>query len=132
MYLPARTTWKIHKTVTLQDYQEIATFGYPTSHEDMAYLDAQEDCNPHVVHAFDKSGIRIRNLVIEGNKEKYGWDEKGGVMIQLGGGKANNQVRCPPVSLFCVPPNIAHIGPRSLRYSKSQTLVLRSGIRGCS
>lgn len=58
----------------------------------MALLDAQEDCTPHIIHAFDKSGIRIRNLILEGNKEKYGWDEKGGCMIQLGGGKAHNQV----------------------------------------
>lgn len=92
VYLPPRTTWKIHKTIKLEDYQEIATYGYPFSQSDMAILDAQDDCTSHIIHAFDKSGIRIRNLVIEGNKEKYGWDDKGGVMIQLGGGQANNQV----------------------------------------
>lgn len=92
LYLPARTTWSIHKTITLQEYQEIATLGYPTSHDDMALLDAQDDCIPHVIHALDKSGVRIRNLVLEGNKERYGWDEKCGCIIQLGGRKAHNQV----------------------------------------
>jgi hypothetical protein len=93
LYLIPRSVWKLEKTIVLQDYQEIATLGYPSLEEDMAILDAQESCTFHLIYAKDKIGIRIRNLVLEGNKEKYGWLEKdGGVMVQLGGGRAYNQV----------------------------------------
>jgi hypothetical protein len=33
---------------------------------------------------FDKNGIRIRNLTIDGGREKYGWLEGTGCMISLG------------------------------------------------
>lgn len=93
LYLIPRSLWRLNKTIALQDYQELATLGYPDHEEDMAILDAQESCTFHLIHAMDKSGVRIRNLVLEGNKEKYGWLEKdGGVMVQLGGGRAYNQV----------------------------------------
>ncbi|KAF8324548.1 uncharacterized protein EI90DRAFT_3146815 [Cantharellus anzutake] len=96
VYLPRRSRWLVHSTIQLSDFQELATEGYPTDEKEMAIIDAQEDCDGHVLHAFSKSGIRIRNLVIEGNKEKYGWNEKGAVMVQLGGAPARNQVldRC--------------------------------------
>ncbi|KAF8305127.1 hypothetical protein DL93DRAFT_2066464 [Clavulina sp. PMI_390] len=92
VYLPTGSVWNIEETILMEDFQELATLGYPTEEGQMAKLDAQEGLHGHILHAFDKSGIRIRNLVIEGNKEKYGWDEKSGVMVQLGGGKARNQV----------------------------------------
>ena len=93
LYLKPGTTWRIHSPIKMQEFQEIATLGYPTAHHEMAVLDAQEDCRPHIIHAFEKSGVRIRNLIIEGNQHKYGFDKQGGVMIQLGGGGAKNQAR---------------------------------------
>ncbi len=93
VYLPRGSRWYFHSTLHLSDFQELATEGYPTDEKDMAIIDAQEDCHGHVIHAFAKSGVKIRNMIIEGNKEKYGWDEKGAVMIQLGGGPGRNQVR---------------------------------------
>ena len=67
VYLPPRSIWKIDSTIYLDDYQELATYAYPTG-ETMAVLDAQKDCEGSIIHAGDKSGVRIRNLVIEGNK----------------------------------------------------------------
>lgn len=67
VYLPSRSIWKIESTISLDDFQELATYGYPTD-ENMAILDAQKDCEGSIIHAFDRSGIRIRNLIIEGNK----------------------------------------------------------------
>lgn len=100
LYLPPRTVWKLEKPIVLQDYQEIATLGYPPHEGEMALLEALEDCRPHLIHALDKSGIRIRNIIFEGNKEKYGWDKEGGVMLQLGGGRAHNQVsKCAHASV---------------------------------
>ena len=91
LYLARGTSWRIHSPITLHEFQELATEGYPQEEADMAVLDAQEDCRPHVLYAISKHGIRIRNLVVEGGKEKYGWDKDGGVVIQLGG-NAHNQV----------------------------------------
>ncbi|KAF8305142.1 hypothetical protein DL93DRAFT_2160417 [Clavulina sp. PMI_390] len=96
VYLPAGSVWKVEESIYLADFQELATLGYPTREEEMATLDAQEGLRGHLLHAFDKRGIRIRNLIFEGNKEKYGWDDHGALMIQLGGAKGPNQVldRC--------------------------------------
>lgn len=76
----------------------------------MALLEAQGDCIPHVIHALDKSGVRIRNLILEGNKERYGWDEKCGCIIQLGGQKAHNQVN----SSFSLPETSHRISLESI------------------
>ncbi|KAF9516857.1 hypothetical protein BS47DRAFT_1327091 [Hydnum rufescens UP504] len=95
LYLPRGSSWKIHSPITLHEFQELATEGYPQEEADMAILDAEAECRPHVVYAISKSGVRIRNLIVEGGKEKHGWDKDGGVIIQLGG-NAHNQVldRC--------------------------------------
>lgn len=67
IYLPAGSTWRVEETIFLDDFQELATVGYPAG-DDMAILEAQEGLHGHLLHAFDKSGIRIRNVVIDGNK----------------------------------------------------------------
>lgn len=67
IYLPAGSTWRVEETIFLDDFQELATVGYPVG-DGMAILEAEEGLQGHLLHAFDKSGIRIRNIVIEGNK----------------------------------------------------------------
>ncbi|KDQ10469.1 hypothetical protein BOTBODRAFT_492205 [Botryobasidium botryosum FD-172 SS1] len=91
LYLPPRSTWVIENTLQLHPYQELATLEYPTREDEMAVLEAGQDCRPHVIWGFARSGIRIRNIIVEGNREKFGWDPQGGVMISLGQ-NASNQV----------------------------------------
>lgn len=67
VYLFPGSIWKVESTIFLDDFQELATHGYPTG-ETMAVLDAQKGCDGSIIHAFDRSGVRVRNLVVEGNK----------------------------------------------------------------
>jgi hypothetical protein len=67
VYLPPGSIWKVESTIFLDDFQELATYAYPIG-ETMAVLDAQKGCDGSIIHAFDRSGVRIRNLVVEGNK----------------------------------------------------------------
>ncbi|KDQ10468.1 hypothetical protein BOTBODRAFT_178130 [Botryobasidium botryosum FD-172 SS1] len=95
LYLPPRTTWIIESALRLHPYQEIATLGYPDREDEMAILDAAQECRPHIIHGANKPRVQIRNLVIEGNREKYGWDPKAESMILLGGAISKQVVdRC--------------------------------------
>jgi hypothetical protein len=91
LYLPKGSKWIIEKPLVLQPHQELATQGYPTAEKEMALLEASRECKPYIFECWDKTGIRIRNLIMEGGREKYGWSEHCGVMVSLGH-TAHNQV----------------------------------------
>lgn len=96
LYLPANTVWLVTAPIKILDHQELATEGYPTGYQDMATLEASPECRPHLLHAFGKTGIMIRNLIVDGKRESYGFQENSGVMIQLGGHPSEHQVRILP------------------------------------
>lgn len=78
--------------ISMYPFQELATEGYPTAEQEMAWLDAREECHGHLISAFGKSGTRIRNILLEGNREKFGHDPDGKCMIILGDVNTCNQV----------------------------------------
>jgi hypothetical protein len=84
LYLAPGSQWVVTSPIVLQLYQEIATLGYPTNEPEMASLEAAEECKPYMFACWGKSGIRIRNLVIDGGREKYGHNGDCGVMLSLG------------------------------------------------
>ncbi|KAG8746693.1 hypothetical protein FRC10_003997 [Ceratobasidium sp. 414] len=96
LYLPRGSRWGVEETITLQPYQELATEGYPTAEHEMAWLEARPELNLHMVSAFQKSGARLRNLLFEGGREKYGHNPDGRCMIIIGALDTCNQVvdRC--------------------------------------
>lgn len=92
LYLPRGSRWEVESTITLHPYQELATEGYPTAEHEVAWLEATPDCHSHLISGFSKSGVRLRNLLIEGHREKYGHDPDGRCMIILGDANTCNQV----------------------------------------
>jgi hypothetical protein len=84
LYLAPASHWVVTSPIVLQLYQEIATLGYPANESGMAFLEAAEECKPYMFSCWGKSGIRIRNLIIDGAREKYGWNKDCGVMLSLG------------------------------------------------
>lgn len=92
LYLPRGSRWEVESTITLQPYQELATEGYPTAEHEMAWLEATPDLHLHLISGFSKSGVRLRNLLLEGGREKYGHDPDGRCMIILGATNTCNQV----------------------------------------
>ncbi|KAH7340430.1 hypothetical protein B0J17DRAFT_651322 [Rhizoctonia solani] len=96
LYLPRGSRWEVEVMMTMHPFQELATEGYPTAEQEMAWLDAKEECHGHLINAFGKSGTRIRNILVEGNREKFGHDPDGKCMIILGDVNTCNQVvdRC--------------------------------------
>lgn len=92
LYLPRGSRWEVEATITMHTFQELATEGYPAAEHEMAWLEATEECHGHLISGFSKSGIRIRNILVEGNREKYGHDPQGGCMIMLGNVNTCNQV----------------------------------------
>ncbi|QRW27212.1 right-handed beta helix region protein [Rhizoctonia solani] len=96
LYLPRGSRWEVESMISMYPFQELATEGYPTAEQDMAWLEAKEECHGHLINAFSKSGIRIRNILVEGNREKFGHDPDGKCMIILGDANTCNQVvdRC--------------------------------------
>ncbi|KAG8691925.1 hypothetical protein FRC11_004854 [Ceratobasidium sp. 423] len=91
LYLPRGSRWEVEAMITMYPFQELATEEYPTSEHDMAWLEAKEECHGHLIFAFGKSGTRIRNILLEGNREKYGHDPDGKCMIILGDVNTCNQ-----------------------------------------
>ncbi|KAF8710464.1 Right handed beta helix region, partial [Rhizoctonia solani] len=96
LYLPRGSRWEVESMISMYPFQELATEGYPTAEQDMAWLEAKEECHGHLINAFSKSGTRIRNILVEGNREKFGHDPDGKCMIILGDANTCNQVvdRC--------------------------------------
>ncbi|CAE7199121.1 unnamed protein product [Rhizoctonia solani] len=96
LYLPRGSRWEVESMISMHPFQELATEGYPTAEQDMAWLEAIEECHGHLIHAFGKSGTRIRNILLEGNRERFGHDPDGKCMIILGDVNTCNQVvdRC--------------------------------------
>ncbi|KAJ1310229.1 hypothetical protein OPQ81_006971 [Rhizoctonia solani] len=96
LYLPRGSRWEVESMITMYPFQELATEGYPIAEHEMAWLEATEECHGHLIHAFGKSGTRIRNILVEGNREKFGHDPDGKCMIILGDVNTCNQVvdRC--------------------------------------
>ncbi|KAG8929182.1 hypothetical protein FRC02_005914 [Tulasnella sp. 418] len=72
LYLPKRSRWAVSKTIYLKPYQEIATEGYPTNGEEMGWLDATEELEKHLLSGFCVAGVRIRNIGVDGGREKFG------------------------------------------------------------
>ncbi|KAF8758588.1 Right handed beta helix region [Rhizoctonia solani] len=91
LYLPRGSRWEVESMISMYPFQELATEGYPTAEQDMAWLEAKEECHGHLINAFSKSGIRIRNILVEGNREKFGHDPDGKCMIILGDANTCNQ-----------------------------------------
>ncbi|KAF8494536.1 hypothetical protein JB92DRAFT_2748881 [Gautieria morchelliformis] len=91
LYLPPSSVWNIINPVLLHEHQELATWGYPTDDKQMAHLEAGRDCYPHIINARAKSGARLRNVLVDGNRERYGHEPKCGVMLQFGN-RATDQV----------------------------------------
>ncbi|KDN51470.1 hypothetical protein RSAG8_00015, partial [Rhizoctonia solani AG-8 WAC10335] len=96
LYLPRRSRWEVEAMISMYPFQELATEGYPTAEQEMAWLEAREECHGHLISAFGKSGTRIRNILLEGHREKFGHDPDGKCMIILGDVNTCNQVvdRC--------------------------------------
>ncbi|CAE6536695.1 unnamed protein product [Rhizoctonia solani] len=96
LYLPRGSRWEVETMISMHPFQELATEGYPTAEQEMAWLEAREECHGHLIFAFGKSGTRIRNILLEGNREKFGHDPDGKCMIILGDVNTCNQVvdRC--------------------------------------
>ncbi|EJU02545.1 hypothetical protein DACRYDRAFT_106616 [Dacryopinax primogenitus] len=85
LYLPRSSKWDISEPILLRPWQELATEGYPTEEKDMAALEATPGCRPHLVNCWNVSGVRLRNLLIDGKHDVFGRDDKCGVMVQFGG-----------------------------------------------
>ncbi|QRW00354.1 right-handed beta helix region protein [Ceratobasidium sp. AG-Ba] len=96
LYLPRGSRWEVEEMITMHPFQELATEGYPTAEHDMAWLEAKKELNMHMVTGFQKSGVRLRNLLFEGGREKYGHNPDGRCMIIIGASDTCNQVvdRC--------------------------------------
>ncbi|KAF8505333.1 hypothetical protein BU17DRAFT_57949 [Hysterangium stoloniferum] len=82
LYLPASTVWSITSPIALRDHQELATWGYPTDESHMARLEAGKECYPHIINARAITGAAVRNVVVDGGQQKYGYEPKCGVMLQ--------------------------------------------------
>lgn len=82
LFLPQGSRWVIDRPIQLGEHQELATWAYPTDEKNMAVLEAGPNCYPHIINARAISGACLRNLVIEGNRDKYGYEAKCGVMLQ--------------------------------------------------
>lgn len=82
LYLPPSSVWSIDNPILLHEHQELATWGYPTDQNEMAHLEAGPDCYPHIINARAKSGARLRNVLVDGGRERYGHEPKCGVMLQ--------------------------------------------------
>ncbi|KAG9003234.1 hypothetical protein FRB93_011146 [Tulasnella sp. JGI-2019a] len=91
LYLPPGTRWSVSSTIWLKPYQELATLGYPKSENDVAWLDAEEGCTGHILSGTNMPGVRIRNIGVDGGREKYGYCKDNDCMVQLGNGKGHNQ-----------------------------------------
>ncbi|KZO91257.1 hypothetical protein CALVIDRAFT_364614 [Calocera viscosa TUFC12733] len=85
IYLPRSSKWDIAETIKMHPWQELATEGYPTTEGDMASLDATKDLRPFIVNAWDTSGVRLRNLIVDGKHDLYGREDQCGCLIQFGG-----------------------------------------------
>lgn len=72
LYLPPRTRWAVKETIHLQPHQELATMGYPEDGKEIAWLEADESCNGHILSGANMPGIRIRNIGFDGGMEQYG------------------------------------------------------------
>lgn len=72
LYLPPRTRWSVSSTITLHPHQELATLGYPGGEDEIAWLEAEEECTGHVLNGADMAGVRLRNIGIDGGREKHG------------------------------------------------------------
>lgn len=96
LYLPPRTRWAVKETIHLQPHQELATMGYPEDGKEIAWLEADESCNGHILSGANMPGIRIRNIGFDGGMEQYGPSKDREVMIKLGDSRGINQVidRC--------------------------------------
>jgi hypothetical protein len=82
LYLPASSVWSVDNPIQLHEHQELATWGYPTDEKEMAHLEAGRDCYPHVINALAKSGVRLRNVLVDGGRDRHGHEPKCGVMLQ--------------------------------------------------
>jgi hypothetical protein len=82
LYLPLASVWDIINPILLHEHQELATWGYPTDDKQMARLEAGRDCYPHIINARAKSCVRLRNVLVDGNRDRYGPEPKCGVMLQ--------------------------------------------------
>ncbi|KAG8888355.1 hypothetical protein FRB98_007929 [Tulasnella sp. 332] len=91
LYLLPSSRWSVSSTIRLQPHQELATFGYPTGENEVAWLDAEQGCNGQILRATDMPGVRIRNIGIDGGREKYGYNKDNECMVQLGHDKGYNQ-----------------------------------------
>ncbi|KAF8583325.1 hypothetical protein K439DRAFT_1390599 [Ramaria rubella] len=84
LYLPRSSVWSVDHPIQLHEHQELATWGYPNDEKEMAHLEAEKDCHPHIVNARAKSGAKLRNIFVDGGRERHGHDPKCGVMLQFG------------------------------------------------
>lgn len=82
VYLPPSSKWILDRPIKLHEHQELATWGYPTQEDQMAMLEAGKDCYPFIVNAWAITGARLRNVIVDGARQKYGHEPKCGVMLQ--------------------------------------------------
>ncbi|KAG8907613.1 hypothetical protein FRB99_003309 [Tulasnella sp. 403] len=85
LYLPKGSRWTVTKTIQLRPHQELATWDYPTEEGDVAWLEADRDCTGHVLTAMNVPGVRIRNIGVDGGREKYGHEKACDCMAFEGG-----------------------------------------------
>lgn len=82
VYLPPSSKWAINQPIKLHENQELATWGYPIEENQMALLEAGKDCYPFIVNAWAITGAKLRNVVVDGGRQKYDYEPKCGVMLQ--------------------------------------------------
>ncbi|GJJ15638.1 hypothetical protein Clacol_009916 [Clathrus columnatus] len=83
LYLPSSSRWDIIQPIKLKEHQELATWGYPTEEHQMALLEAGKDCYPFIINAWAITGAKVRNIIVDGGRQKHGNEPKCGVMLQL-------------------------------------------------
>ncbi|KIJ54777.1 hypothetical protein M422DRAFT_775012 [Sphaerobolus stellatus SS14] len=92
LFLPQASVWDLESPIQLLEYQTLATWGYPTAERDMAALLAGRDCLPYVIKAASVSGARLRNVVVDGGREQYGYNGDAQVMLQFGNAAVDQAV----------------------------------------
>ncbi len=71
--------------------QEISTQGYPTDNT-RAVIRVMSSSAATAINGSGWSGIRIKNIVVDGNRPQLGWLKGGGALIEVGGPAASAQI----------------------------------------
>jgi len=82
LFLPPASVWDLEAPIQLLEWQTLATWGFPTDERSMAMLRAGPTCLPNVIRAGRVSGARLRNVIVDGGRNIYGFEPKADVMLQ--------------------------------------------------